>query len=291
MRYRDLPDLVVWPFVHAALFAWVIGGIGAAVSPRYASLTFVIAGAGAWILMQRYYGARHPTLAAIFRCRGNAPASRWAAPLCVALFALPGAAWLQMVGVDPSLPDGVSPSDAFWMIAVVTTLPINEEVLFRGVVLFGLLACGCRPLVALVVHAALFTAAHGFQNTPYQMSTHFLCGITFALVALHHGGLVQAIVVHSSWNVIEQFRAILSGSLGPDSRLHTEWHTGLPPVLGIVLATLVLLILNRRHEVWRRVIDLSLELPRNPQAAEVPDAPPAAPMMGPRPSASSAPPR
>jgi membrane protease YdiL (CAAX protease family) len=261
------------------LITVLVGSIGAAISPRYASVALVLAGAGAWVLMQRYYGARHPALASVFRWRGDdgVATSRWAAPLCIALLALSGMAWLAIVGINPRLPDGVSPADAFWMIGMVSAAPINEEVLFRGVVFFGLLACRCRPLVAFVVQALLFTAVHGFHNTAFQTSMHFLSGIAFALIALHHGGLVQAMVVHASWNLIEHFRAILSGSLAPDSSLGTAWHTALPPAIGIVLTILVLMVLNRRYDAWRRVADLAREQPRNPQAAEVRQAPPAAP--------------
>jgi hypothetical protein len=39
----------------------------------------------------------------------------------------------------------------------------------------------------------------------------------------------------------------------------------------------VLMVLNRRYDAWRRVADLAREQPRNPQAAEVRQAPPAAP--------------
>jgi membrane protease YdiL (CAAX protease family) len=264
MRYRDLPDLVVWPLTFAALLALLVGGIGFALNLRFASLALIVAGAASWALVRRYYGARQAELEGVFRLRpaDQRGASRWALPLCIGLLLAPAATWLAIVGVDPQLPAGVSLSDAFWMISVVMAAPINEEVLFRGVILFGLLACGCRPVVAVSVQALLFMAAHGVPSTPFQMSTHFLCGITLALVALHHGGLVHSLALHVSWNVIEQLRAILSGSLAPDSPLVGAWHTGLPPLVGIGLSTALLWALNRRPAVQRRLAALAQPRPR-----------------------------
>jgi membrane protease YdiL (CAAX protease family) len=277
MRYRDLPDLVVWPLLFAALLALLLGGISFALSPRYGPLGLIVAGAASWGLMRRYYGAREASLKAVFRLRpdGRVGTSGWAVPLCIGLFMAPAVTWLAIVGVDPQLPAGVSPADAFWKISFVVTAPINEEVIFRGVLLFGLLACGCRPVVAMPVQALLFMAAHGFPSTPFQMSTQFLCGITFALVALHHGGLVQALAVHVSWNLIEQFRAVLSGSLAPDSPLVTAWHAGVPPLVGIVLSIASMWALNRRTSVQQRLSDLSRPRPPMEPAAHTLLEPPA----------------
>jgi membrane protease YdiL (CAAX protease family) len=283
MRYRDLPDLVVWPLTFAALLALLLSGIGFALSPRYGPLGLIVSGAASWALMRRYYGAREAALEAVFRLGPDGPVgtSRWAVPLCIGVFMAPAAIWLAIVGVDPLLPAGVSPSDAFWKIAFVVTAPINEEVLFRGVLLFGLLACGCRPVVALAVQALLFMAAHGFPSTPFQMSTQLLCGITFALLALHHGGLVQALAVHVSWNLTEQFRAVLSGSLAPDSPLVTAWHAGVPPLVGIVLSIALMWALNRRPSVQHRLSELSRSRPRMDPAAHVLLEPPAVQTDGP----------
>lgn len=281
MRYRDLPDYVVWPLVHALLLVYFLGGIAIALSPRFAWLSFLVAGVGAWMLMARYYSGRHDGIAGVFSGRGLAerpPMSRWAAALPIGLFGIAGIAWLAAVGLDPRLPASMSLWEAASRFAIVITAPINEEVIFRGVLLYGLIACGCRPWVALVWQAGLFTLAHGFEHaTLFHVSTRFLGGIVYGLAALHFGALWQGLAIHVGWNVIDQLRGILSGSAIPGAPAATAWHTGLPPLVCIVLSVLLLVLLNRRYAVWQRLAEVSRPRPRDPSAAHPSMDPPTAP--------------
>lgn len=265
MRYRELPDHVVWPLVHAVIAATLIAGIGAAISLRLAWLGFLVGGAVAWHLMARYYGARHATIAGIFSKPGRTvgPVSRRAVPLAIGLVLAPGAAWVAVVGLNPRLPAGMPAPDALLSVAIVCTAPVSEEVIFRGVLLFGLIACGCKPALALAIQAALFVVFHGSQNG-YQLATHFIGGIAFGLVALHYGGLWQALAIHVGWNVVEQLRAFLSGALEAGAASGALWHTGLPPVIGMVLSILLFLHLNQRYRVHERLAILSQPLALKP---------------------------
>lgn len=258
MRYRDLPDLVVWPLIHAGLTANLLGGIGFALGPMYGPPALLLGGIVAWLLMRQYYRARHAALAGIFGWPSDRrdPGARWTAPVCMALLLLPAAVWLAGVGIDPRLPVGMKASEALSLVGLVVTAPIHEEVLFRGVLLFGLLACGCRPVVALVVQAGLFTLAHGFESaTPFHVSTRFLGGIIYGLVVLRCAGLWQAMALHIGWNLMEQARAFLSGSLVADSPVATAWHTALPAYVGIAMTMAFLVAVNRRHAVHPHRVD------------------------------------
>jgi membrane protease YdiL (CAAX protease family) len=275
VRYRELPDLVVWPFIHAGLAASLLGGIGFAVGPKYGPPAVLLGGIAAWGLMRRYYGARHAALAGIFGWTSDrgAPGFRWTAAICMALLFAPAAAWLAFVGVHPRLPVGMSPSDMWWAVALVATAPVNEEVLFRGVLLFGLLACGCRPVVALSLQAAVFTLAHGFESaTPFNVSTRFVGGVIYGLVALQSAGLWQAVALHVGWNLMEQARAFLSGGMVADSPVALAWHTGLPAFVGVAMTMVFLVVMNRRHGVLAHGAGWGLHA--SCSSAEVGPAPP-----------------
>ena len=82
--------------------------------------------------------------------------------------------------------------------SMVIQAPLFKEVLFRGVILGGLLAHR-TPARAIVWSAVLFAIIH---INPWQFPAAFLLGIVFAWVVVQTGSLLPAIVGHAMNNFL-----------------------------------------------------------------------------------------
>ena len=78
-------------------------------------------------------------------------------------------------------------------ILIMAVLPaITEELLFRGIILKGLLN-KFKPWVAILISAFLFMLMHGsLQQTVYQ----FILGLIFGAIAYYSGSIIYAIITH-----------------------------------------------------------------------------------------------
>lgn len=102
------------------------------------------------------------------------------------------------------------PLDAFdrsmvQLIAGATTLGsvVVEEVFFRGVLL-RLLSSRFGLLLGVLLQAALFTLVHWyvpFGLGDYRWLELFVAGLVCALLFLHSGSLIAAMMFHYAWNV------------------------------------------------------------------------------------------
>ena len=101
---------------------------------------------------------------------------------------------LKVVGYEsdgvvvPSL-DGFGFFGVLFVIAVLP--PIFEEIFFRGILLKGLKNFG--ELTAILLCGALFALYH---KNPAQTVYQFICGVSFALVAIRSGSILPTIVSH-----------------------------------------------------------------------------------------------
>lgn len=83
-----------------------------------------------------------------------------------------------------------------WVSALVLA-PIREEILFRGILLWGAIKTGCPPFLAVVLQAALFALVHG--DWAY-LPSYLLSGVVFGLVSLTRVGLWGAMLLHAATN-------------------------------------------------------------------------------------------
>ncbi|MCE2725131.1 MAG: CPBP family intramembrane metalloprotease [Betaproteobacteria bacterium] len=91
------------------------------------------------------------------------------------------------------------------LVAGATTLGsvVVEEIFFRGVLL-RLLSSRFGLLLGVLLQAALFTLFHWyvpFGLGDYRWLQVFILGLVYALLFLHSGSLVAAMLFHFAWNV------------------------------------------------------------------------------------------
>jgi membrane protease YdiL (CAAX protease family) len=91
----------------------------------------------------------------------------------------------------------VEETGVFTFIYFVLAAPIMEELLFRGIMLDGLLK-RYRPLTAILVTSLIFGVVH---LNPYQFITGLVLGGLLGWVYLRTGSVAQCIVIHMTANL------------------------------------------------------------------------------------------
>jgi hypothetical protein len=96
---------------------------------------------------------------------------------------------------------------ALWIVAVAA--PVTEEFLFRGV-LYRAFAAHLRPLWANLLQASLFAALHlqEFKGTVLL----FLLGLALGTLTRRSGGLLAALTLHATFNLIAGLIILLGGT-------------------------------------------------------------------------------
>jgi membrane protease YdiL (CAAX protease family) len=79
---------------------------------------------------------------------------------------------------------------------LVLVAPLTEELLFRGIILRGLLSRH-RPAVAVALSAALFTAVH---LNPWQFCSAFCLGVMLGWFYLRTGSVMLCVISHAFTN-------------------------------------------------------------------------------------------
>jgi membrane protease YdiL (CAAX protease family) len=197
-----------------------------------------------------------------------------------------------LIAVAATGSDVTGPVSSFpWMLLVVlTTTPLQaaaEEYVFRGYLTQTIAGWIGRPragaIVAGVVTAALFSAAHGptdFQTFLYR----FAIGLALSAVVWLTGGLEAAIALHAVNNVVV---FLLAGALG-DRAAAAEpggvigWGTSLLGMVGMAAFVAWVAVSRRRMrpELLSPAVDLRAHRPAgSPPAGSSggPVAPPALP--------------
>jgi len=87
-------------------------------------------------------------------------------------------------------------SPIYWIITAVVMAPILEEIIFRGIVLDGLLK-NYSPVKAIVISSLLFAAIH---LNPWQFVTAFFGGLFIGWVYYRTRNLAYAIIIHAANN-------------------------------------------------------------------------------------------
>ena len=119
---------------------------------------------------------------------------------------------------------GIHPAVRFF--AVVIVAPIVEEICYRGVMMNRLLA-SVRPVVAIVVQAAIFGLMHLNLVTSFLA---FIFGIASGILYLRFRELWLCVVAHMAFNITGDIVGLLPERVLNNTRL---WHI---IILGIGLA-------------------------------------------------------
>lgn len=113
-----------------------------------------------------------------------------------------------LAGIDQMM-QSLTTGGSVWgsLLALVVVAPLTEELLFRGLVLQGLLT-RYRPWAAAVWSAVLFAV---FHLNPWQMLPALLLGLFFAWLTIRTRSLLPGILAHAAANSLPLI--IASGGL------------------------------------------------------------------------------
>jgi membrane protease YdiL (CAAX protease family) len=203
-------------------------------------------GVGSWLLVSRYFRSRNLDVPGWTGTECATRHGRLHTVAAVALFALPHAVWVGSLGVRFALPSSQGTEFIAAVLASIT-LPVQEEVIFRGVLFFGLVAAGSPVWLAAMVQALAFSLYHG-QFSIEPLALQGLKGLAFSGVAWTRRSIWPALAVHAAWNLIEQARLILAGVFEPGSTIAQHWHVPLPSFVGAGFALVYLIGIARRQE-------------------------------------------
>lgn len=127
-------------------------------------------------------------------------------------------------------------------IFIMAVLPaIAEELLFRGIILKGLLK-KFKPLVAILISAFLFMLMHGsLQQTVYQ----FILGIIFGYIAYASGSIIYSMLTHFFNNAL----VLILAYFAPSVLMSSIEYTWLWIIFIVVLAILAICLMLSLIEI------------------------------------------
>ena len=197
------------PFLMVLVAATVSRALSGGMEWLY-PLRFVAAGLALWVFRQKY---------AAMQWRFG-----WAAPLTGGVVFLMWIALDRAFGAHINSTMGAALASlpynariawlAFRTLGAVVTVPIAEELAFRGFLLRRLISAdfesvGSRrvSVLALVLSSVAFGAMHGDR---WLAGT--LAGLLYALVLLRRGRIGDAVIAHATTNALLAVWVLLSGS-------------------------------------------------------------------------------
>ncbi|MBV6881523.1 type II CAAX endopeptidase family protein [Epilithonimonas ginsengisoli] len=95
------------------------------------------------------------------------------------------------------------------VIMTVILAPILEEILFRGVIMKGMINNKVAPATAIIVSALIFGAVH---FNPWQFAGAFLLGLVLGLVYYKTKSLLMPILLHAFNNLLSALMMMYSDS-------------------------------------------------------------------------------
>ena len=132
------------------------------------------------------------------------------------------------------------------LIKVVVVAPLFEEMLFRGIILYGL-ERNYKPWIAIFVSALLFAL---FHLNPWQFPATFLLGLILALMRIRTKSFIPCILGHSIHNFLvflavtyeAEYTAIEQLKLGVKNN-DLLWGT-------VIIVSLILIFLITMDRKW-----------------------------------------
>lgn len=95
------------------------------------------------------------------------------------------------------------------IIMTVILAPILEEILFRGIIMKGMINNGTKPLPAIALSAFIFGVVH---FNPWQFAGAFLLGLVLGLVYYKTKSLLMPVLLHAFNNLISAMLMLYSDS-------------------------------------------------------------------------------
>ncbi len=95
------------------------------------------------------------------------------------------------------------------VLMTVILAPILEEILFRGIIMKGMINNKVAPITAIIVSALIFGAVH---FNPWQFAGAFLLGLVLGLVYYKTKSLLMPILLHAFNNLLSALMMMYSDS-------------------------------------------------------------------------------
>jgi len=144
------------------------------------------------------------------------------------------------------------------IILLVLVAPLTEELLFRGIMLRGLLS-RYRPAVAVVLTAVLFAALH---LNPWQFISPLFLGIAFGWFYLRSGSVGLCVLAHAYSNglliVLSLLPLNIPGLIGTPDSATVAFQPWWVDVSGLVLLPIGLRLFHKATSALRMPV---LEMP------------------------------
>ncbi|MDX9846432.1 MAG: type II CAAX endopeptidase family protein [Tenuifilaceae bacterium] len=115
-----------------------------------------------------------------------------------------------------------NPRNIFSIATLVILAPIFEELIFRGIILNGLLK-RYSPLLSIVVSSLLFAAVH---LNPWQFVSAFILGLFIGWVYLRTKSILLAIIIHAFNNFAAILPEILGFTTSADKKISLSEYFG-----------------------------------------------------------------
>ena len=133
--------------------------------------------------------------------RRRASPSRWSVSLAVGLIQTISGSEPQQE-VARALERASTPARLAGAVAVVVAAPLAEELLFRGLLLRGLLRRFGAP-VAVLLGGAVFAVVHLLDPSAAPLlAPLLLVGVVSGILAVRTGELSQSILLHAGFNLL-----------------------------------------------------------------------------------------
>jgi uncharacterized protein len=155
----------------------------------------------------------------------------------------------------------VSQTGVFAFLVFVLIAPLLEELIFRGVILDGLLR-RYSPLTSILVSSVIFGLAH---LNPWQFVTGFVLGCFMGWVYLRSGSLAGCVLIHMSANSTGYLLRLLLAFTGESFEQSGTPGAGSGAVLGNIAFKVVWLTVFVASVYWLRSgFDARRHLPVEP---------------------------
>ena len=130
----------------------------------------------------------------------------------------------------------------FPTILICTTVPILEEIVFRGAILRRMLESKeISPIIAIILSAIIFGFSH---LNIYQFLSGTIVGILLGWIFYRVRNLYLTIVVHSVFNTVVSVGSFFSDSID-ETRLTTSQHLCISAI-GLMISVIFFILLRKK---------------------------------------------
>lgn len=155
-----------------------------------------------------------------------------------------GPFWGKLYNDYSQLLDQISKDPSVMLVMAVIMAPIFEEIVFRGIILKGLLNNKVSPLKAIVFSALIFGLVHG---NPWQFTGAFLLGLVLGLVYYKTKSLLLPVLLHGFNNLVSTLQMVFTDTESFSQVLKVpEWTIFLT---GIIIFSVFCYLFTQKYRV------------------------------------------